>query len=796
MLKKILSLLIKEKPADLTVTDTANTTLPLADSHIQVKLTADELKSAGDQAIKINKLEQALQFYQQSLEINPNQPNVYNNQGIALYYLKQLDAALSSYDQALALNPDYAQAYNNRGLTLHDLKQFDEALVNFNQAIALKSDYAEAYNNLGLTLSNLKRLDEALINYERAITLNPDYAEAYVNHGTALYELKRFEEALISYQNAITLKPDNEKAYFNQGVALANLTQLEDALISYDCAIALKADYAEAYINRGWVLIDLRKFDEALSSFDEAITLKPDSSQAFYNRGLVLWKLRRLDEALTNYDHAIALEPDDAGLFQSRGDLFYELKRFDEALKSYERAFILNPNHPYVDGSYQFFKLMFCDWRDVDNQALQLADKINQDICASLPFQMLTLSSNRAIQKKSTELYRQSISPTYNTSHTITKQHKRDKICIGYFSADFRNHAVSTLTAELFELHDRSQFEIIAFSFGPTIKDEMRLRLEAAFDQFIGVRDRSDQEIVTLARNMGVDIAIDLGGYTQECRPSIFALRAAPLQVNYLGYPGTMGAEFMDYIIADPTIIPPEHQPDYTEKVIYLPSFQVNDSKRQIADKQFTRKELGLPPGGFVFCCFNNNYKINPQNFDSWMRILQQVEGSVLWLFAGSETFITNLTKEAKLRGVDPKRLVFAKRLSAPEYLARYRVADLFLDTLPYNAGTTASDALWAGLPVLTLIGETFAGRMAASLLNAVHLPELITTSQAEYEAMAVRLATHPDELMNVKQKLADNRLTTPLFDTPQFTRNIEAAYTQIYERYHADLAPDHIYVQ
>jgi predicted O-linked N-acetylglucosamine transferase (SPINDLY family) len=256
-----------------------------------------------------------------------------------------------------------------------------------------------------------------------------------------------------------------------------------------------------------------------------------------------------------------------------------------------------------------------------------------------------------------------------------------------------------------------------------------------------------------------------------------------------------MGAEFMDYIIADPTIIPPEHQPDYTEKVIYLPSFQVNDSKRQIADKQFTREELGLPPTGFVFCCFNNNYKINPQNFDSWMRILQQVEGSVLWLFAGSETFITNLTKEAKLRGVDPERLVFAKRLSAPEYLARYRVADLFLDTLPYNAGTTASDALWAGLPVLTLIGETFAGRMAASLLNAIHLPELVTTSQDEYEAMAVRLATHPEELMNIKQKLADNRLTTPLFDTPQFTRNLEAAYTQIYERYHADLAPDHIYV-
>jgi predicted O-linked N-acetylglucosamine transferase (SPINDLY family) len=693
MFEKIIKRFSKDRQA-VHSTNEASPVSPPLNTNNEALQSAEELKKLGDQAIRTNNLDQAVRYYQQSLEINPNQANAYNNQGIALYYLKRLDEALASYERALALNPDHAEALNNQGLALRDLKRPEQAISSFNRAIALKPEYAEAYNNLGLALSDLKQLDKALISYKQAIALKPNYAEAYNNQGVALKGLERLNEALISYERALALKPDYAEAYYNQGV------------------------------------------------------------------------------------------------------VFDGLERLDEALISYEHAFSLNPDFEYLYGTRLFIKKMICDWRDLDDHISQIFEKTNHGVQAAIPFITLGLSNNRAIQKKSAEIFTQTKYLPGSAPSAITKQTRRDNIRIGYFSADFCNHAVSILTAELFELHDRSQFELIAFSFGPDTKDELRTRVKAAFDQFIDVYNKSDQDIATLARNMGVDIAIDLGGFTGECRPGIFALRAAPLQVNYLGYPGTMGAEFIDYIIADPTIIPPAHQPDYTEKVIYLPSFQVNDSKRQIADKQFTREEQGLPPTGFVFCCFNNNYKINPHNFDSWMRILQQVEGSVLWLFAGSETFITNLTREAKLRGVDPEHLVFAKRLPAPEYLARYRVADLFLDTLPYNAGTTASDALWAGLPVLTLIGETFAGRMAASLLNAIKLPELITYSQDEYEAMAVRLAAHPDELMNIKQKLADNRLTTPLFDTPQFTRNIEAAYTQIYERYHADLAPDHIYVQ
>ncbi len=399
------------------------------------------------------------------------------------------------------------------------------------------------------------------------------------------------------------------------------------------------------------------------------------------------------------------------------------------------------------------------------------------------------------VQRKAAENFVLLNYPSYDWLPPLVPYHKREKIRLGYFSAEFFNHAVSFLTAELFEKHDKTQFELIAFSFS-NVKDDMTKRLTCAFDRFIDVSKLSDQNVALMARELEIDIAIDLGGFTGGCRTGIFALRAAPVQVNYLGFPGTMGADYIDYIIADATIIPATHQQYYTEKVAYLPSFQVNDTKRTISERKFSREELGLPSTGFVFCCFNNITKINPFMFDSWMRILKQVQGSVLWMLGENATAVSNLIQEAESRGVEGSRIIFAKRETFPDYLARYRVADLFLDTLPFNAGTTASDALWVGLPILTQIGETFAGRMAASLLNAIELPELITTSQREYEALAIELATHHDKLQKIKQKLAKNRLTMRLFDIEKFTQSIENAYTQMYERYRAGLPPDHIVVE
>jgi predicted O-linked N-acetylglucosamine transferase (SPINDLY family) len=362
---------------------------------------------------------------------------------------------------------------------------------------------------------------------------------------------------------------------------------------------------------------------------------------------------------------------------------------------------------------------------------------------------------------------------------------------VGYFSADFHNHATGYLMAELFELHDKSKFELIGFSFGPIANDEMRQRLAKSFDQFIEVGKKSDVEIAKLSRDLNIDIAIDLKGFTQDSRTGIFAYRAAPIQVNYLGYPGTMGADYIDYIIADKTLIPLETQSYYSEKVAYLPdSYQVNDRKRSISGQQFTREELSLPENGFIFCCFNNNFKILPTTFACWMRILKAVEGSALWLFQDNHWAVDNLKKEASNHGIDASRLVFAERMPLSEHLARHNLADLFLDTLPYNAHTTCSDSLWAGLPVLTLMGHTFPGRVSASLLSALGLPELITKTQDEYEALAIELAKNPHNLAEIKFKLANNRFTFPLFGTPLFIKNLEAVYIKMHERYLEGLPP------
>jgi predicted O-linked N-acetylglucosamine transferase (SPINDLY family) len=412
------------------------------------------------------------------------------------------------------------------------------------------------------------------------------------------------------------------------------------------------------------------------------------------------------------------------------------------------------------------------------------------------PFALLTFTDDAFLHKKCSEIYAQNKYPINSVLGPILKLPKKEKIRIGYFSPDFQNHPVSFLTAELFELHDRDKFEVFAFSLQKApVGDEMNLRLRKGFDQFIEVEDRSDLQIAQLAREMEMDIAIDLSGHTQHSRTGIFSYRAAPIQVNWLGYPGTIGVDFIDYIIADQTIIPEQSLQFYAEKVASLPdTYMVDDSKRIASTRVFTRKECGLPENAFIFCCFNNDYKFNPQVLDAWARILLATENSVLWISENTEHFRVNLTTEFEKRGVESTRIIYAQRLeSMADHLARYALADLFLDTHPYNAHTTAVDALKAGIPVLTLIGQSFAGRVAASLLNAIGLPELITHTQEEYEALAIELAMNPQKLAAIKLKLANNRLTTALFNTPLFTKNLEAAYSEMYQRYRADLPPDHI---
>jgi protein O-GlcNAc transferase len=744
----------------------------------------------------LGRLKDALLSYDRAVELKPDYLEALSNRGTALLGLKRPHEALLSYDRALELKPDSVEAVYNRGNALLGLKRLGEALASYDRAVELKPDYAEAFYNRGNAFLAFNSPDDALASYDRAVELKPDYAEAFNNRGRALVDLYSPEEALASFDRALTIKPGYDEALNNRGNVLRDLKRFDEALASYDRALAIKADYPDALNNRGNVLRDLKRFESALDSYDRALTIKPDYSEAHSNRGNVLRDLRRFDEALASYDRALAIRPGYADALSNRGSVLREMKRFDEALASFDRALAIEPDSAFLFGLRVFSKMNICDWRGLDGDFSRLAENIVSGRKAAEPFPILAMPLSAALQKACSEIYVREQHPPSSLLLKFEGKFEHDRIRLGYFSADFYNHPIGYLTAGLFEAHDRAQFESIAFSFGPVKKDEMRMRLEKSFDRFFEVGGMQDKDVAQLARSLEIDIAIDLNGFTQGGRTDVFAMRAAPIQVNCLGYPGTMGAEYIDYLLADSILIPEEDRRHYAEKIAYLPdTYQVNDSKRLIADKRFTRIECALPEKAFVFCCFNNNYKITPEIFDLWMRLLNRVEGSVLWLLEDNVSATKNLRAEAQARSIAPGRLVFAKRLDLPEHLARHRLADLFLDTLPYNAHTTASDALWAGLPVMTCLGETFAGRVAASLLNAVGLPELITHNLDEYEAIALELATNPQRLSSLRQKLAVNCLTHPLFDTARFTKHIESAYVAMCERHQAGLAPEHLYV-
>ena len=763
-----------------------------------IKLKPDYAEAYSNLGISFQELKQfeaAVASYDKAIELKPDYADAYSNRGTALNELRQFEAAIASYDRAIELKPDNIQAYSNRGISLQGLKQFEAAVVSYEKAIALMPNLAEAYSNRGTALKELNQFDAAVASYDKAIELNPDYVDAYSNRGISLQELKQFEAAVASYDKAIELKPDYAEAYYNRGNALKELKQFETAVASYDKAIELKPGLAEAYSNRGISLQELKQLEAAVASYDKAIELKPDLAQAYSNRGTILKELQQFEEAIASYDKAIDLKPDLAEAYFNRGNVLLELKRLEATVVSYDAAIALKPDYEYLFGVRQHARMHMCDWKDFENITLELKTKIHNQEKASNPFAILTFIGSLTDQRMAAESWCAYKYPFNPFLGPILKPSHHSKIRIGYFSADFRMHPVSILTVGLFEHHDKSKFELIAFSFGPVVHDEIRGRITGAFDKFIDVRAKSDEEVALISRELGVDIAIDLGGHTQDCRTGIFSFRAAPIQLSYIGYLGTMGANYYDYLIADQTLIPKEFLPFYSEKIAYLPSYQVNDSKQEIPHVSLSRQELNLPSSGFVYCCFNANYKITPSTFDGWMKILKAVPESVLLLYTDIPSAAKNLKIEAEKRGVDPARLIFGDKLIRSKYLARCRSADLFLDTLPYNAGATASDALWAGLPVLTCMGESFASRYAASLLVAIGLPELVTKTQAEYEALAIELATNSNKLKVIKDKLENNRLTTALFDTSKFTKHIEAAYIKMYERYQADLVPDHIYI-
>ena len=737
----------------------------------------------------------AIESYKKALEIKPDYVEAQYSLGILFQDLGQFEAAINCYEMVLAIKPNFADAYNNLGVAFLNLDQLDKAVKSYKAALKLKPDFVEAINNLGIGLYNLGQMEDAIKSYEKAIAIQPDFVKAYNNLGNALMELGQLDEALKSYKAAIKLKPDFVEAINNLGITFYKLHQLDDAMNCYDRASVLNPNFADVHNNIGTVLLERGQLNDAVKSYKEAIKLKPEFVEALNNMGLTFNKLLQTHDAIKYYERAIAIKPDYVDAYANLAIALKDLKRFDEVMAIYESDVILNSNLDFILGEVLHTKMMLCIWDDFPIRLNELTKKINNKEKVVAPFALLALIDDPDIQRKAAEILTNEDYPQNKTLPKIGLYPEHSKIRIAYFSADFKIHPVASLTAELYELHNRNQFEIHAFSFGPDTNDKMNLRIKSGVDYFHDVHSMMYKDIAMLSRSFEIDIAVDLGGYTKDSRTEIFAITAAPIQISYIGYLGTMGANYYDYLIADQVMIPEKNQKHYSEKIVYLPSYQVNDSKEPIPEIIFTRKDLGLPEIGFVFCCFNNSFKFTPTTFDSWARILKKVDGSVLLIFADNDEAKINLTKEIVARGVRANRLIFGKRITKSEYLARYRVADLFLDTLPFNAATTASDALRMGLPVLTCLGNSMVSRMGASLLNAVNLPEMIKTTQEEYESFAIELAMDPEKLKIINNKLANNLPTARLYDTPLFTKNLESAYLTMYDKYQKGLDLEHIYL-
>ena len=702
-------------------------------------------------------------------------------EALNLFQKGQLNESREICLEILKLEPNSFDTFYLISMIAFRQKEYSKSEESIKKAINLRSNNAEIYNLYAIVLLHLKKFNLAIENWNIAIKLRPEYLEAYNNRGNLLLELGKSTEALKSFKKAIELKPDFAEAYNNQGNALLKLKRIDNALKSYEKSISLMPNYYQAYHNCGRAFYERNKKNEILKNYEKSKKFNSD-----------------LDSAIKNYKKAIELKPDFAEAYFDLGSIFSEVNKNDAAIEYYQKAIDLKKEFGAKLGILIHTKLKLCDWSTINKDLKDIEDKILSFEKLSSPFFLLSIKDSLKLQKITAEKwFKNEFRSTNNNLEKISKKQNNKKIKIGYYSADFREHAMGHLLANLFELHDRSKFELYGFYFGPDVNDDVFKRIVKTFDKFVNVNLKTETEIAQISKDFQIDIAVDLMGYTRDNRFKIFIEKCAPIQANYLGYPGTLGANCIDYIIADKVLIPKESQEYYSEKIVYLPnSYQANDSKKKVSKKIFTREEIGLPKNNFVFCSFNQRYKILPKTFDSWMQILKRVDNSVIWLLESNEKSSENLKKEAGNRGIDPKRIIFSKALPLDEHLARHKAADLFIDTFPYNAHTTCSDSLRVGLPVLTLQGETFASRVSSSLLNAVGLKELITYSSKEYEDLAVEFATDASKLKNIKNKLEINKNKLPLFNTKLFTSHIEQAYFEMYKRYNKNEKPENIEIK
>lgn len=703
----------------------------------------------------------------------------------------QAEAAEALLGQAISLDPKVAAFHSDLGDLYLDLGRFAEAAACLERALTLEPELAGALNNHGNALQGLGRHGEALASYGRALTLKPGYAKALHNRGDALRRLGRLDEALADYAAALSAQPDLAESANAAGLALQQLGRPEEALVSIGRALIIRPAFPDALNNAALVLTVLGRAPEALEASERALALAPDFAEALNHRGLALAALGRAEDALASYARARAVHPGLAQAAFNHANLLWRLQRSDEALAAFAAAAYLEPANPEFANAQANALLNACDWRGYAGLMAAITADAEAGRATYEPFLLLSASDSPALQLKSARAHHRAKFPVTPPPLRADRRYGHDKIRLAYVSSDLHVHAIGQLVVGLFERHDRERFHLTAISTGPDTASSTRSRIKAGFDDFVDARALSDQAVADYLAARETDIAVDLNGLTGSSRPGIFARRPAPVQVNFLGYPGTLGRVDTDYIIADPIITPNEHRQFYAEKVVRLPhAYQPNDDRRPPAGPAPTRAEVGLPEQGLVFCSFNANYKITPTVFDVWMRLLTQVPDSVLWLLESNPTAAANLRREAAARGVDPARLVSAPRVSPEAHLARHRLAGLFLDTSPVGAHTTASDALWAGLPVLTILGGAFVSRVAASLVTAAGLSDLAVANLADYEGTALALARDATRLAELAARLERGRTTSPLFDTARFARHIEAAYARMHQRAEQGLAP------
>jgi len=769
----------------------------------------------GASFLALEEFDNAINAFSKAIKLKPDYAQAYNSLGIVYKKLEQYDNAIINYKRAIKLKPDYAEVYNSLGIVLMKKKEFVLSEINFNKAIKLKPNYAESFSNLGILNLKLKKYDEAINYFKKAIKLKPNDAEAHCNLGTVYLDLKKYEESLNSYNEAIKLKPDyagayNDialvyknikkyeisieyfnkaiklkpdytEAYNNLGITYKDLEQYNDAINYCEKAIKLKPNYAEAHSNLGVINLSLRKYEISIECFNKAIKLKPNYAEAHNNLGATYLNLKKYEESLNSYNEAIKLKPDYAEAYYNRSILYGETKRHHLAISDIYKAIKLEPENSARFGNLLGCKIEICDWVGLKTIISLITKKILEENSKDFPvFPLLNHIDSLGTIKKLLDF-----DNNKQQSSLLIKNFKNKKINIGYFSGDFKEHPVGLIVSKLFSFHNKNKFKIFGFSSNPqhNPEDTITKDILSSVDNFYDISKKSDEEIISDTKKFNIDIAIDLVGHTAYGRPSLFIKRIAPIQINFLGYPGTTG-KYNDYIIGDKNLIPKENKKFYFEKIIYMPEyFLPNNNKESLPDEKFNKKSLNIPEESFVFGCFNNCPKINPLIFNCWMRILKNVKNSVIFLVEFNPYAKENLKKEAFKRDIDPNRLIFSPILDFDKRLLRYKFCDLFLDTFPYSAHSTANECLWSEIPLLTLAGESFQSRVSFSLLKNLGMEELIAYNIEEYEKKAIDIASNKSRLKQIKNKLGQSLKKTLVFNMSNYVKNLEKGYIEIYER-------------